>query len=60
MQDSTKRDLLKKAVDKHIQLMKEAKANAGCDRHLLGLYLIAVEQGEEVPELFRDPAFIRR
>jgi hypothetical protein len=60
MQDSTKRKLLKEAVDKHCKLMTEAKASAGCDRHLLGLYLTALEQGEEVPKLFLDPAFIKR
>ena len=29
----------------------------GIDRHLLGLKLTAIESGEAIPELFKDPAF---
>lgn len=32
---------------------------SGCDRHLLGLYLIAMENGLELPEIFTDPSFTR-
>lgn len=33
---------------------------AGFDRHLLGLLLIAKEEGLPIPELFEDPLFSRR
>lgn len=33
---------------------------AGFDRHLLGLYLIAKEEGRPTPELFSDPLYTRR
>lgn len=29
------------------------------DRHLLGLKLIAIENGLDVPELYKDPGFVR-
>lgn len=31
----------------------------GVDRHLLGLKLIALENGIDVPELYKDPSFVR-
>ena len=34
--------------------------STGCDRHLLGLYLIAMEQGMDIPQIFMDPAFVKR
>lgn len=37
-----------------------ALAGAGFDRHLLGLYLIAKEEGRPVPELFLDPLYAKR
>lgn len=33
---------------------------AGFDRHLLGLYLIAKEEGLPTPELFMDPLYVKR
>lgn len=35
-------------------------ACAGFDRHLLGLYLIAKEEGRPTPELFLDPLYAKR
>lgn len=32
----------------------------GFDRHLLGLYLIAKEEGRPTPELFLDPLYAKR
>ena len=32
----------------------------GFDRHLLGLYLIAKEEGLPVPDLFTDPLYAKR
>lgn len=33
---------------------------SGCDRHLFGLQMIAMEQGMDTPELFKDPAWTKR
>lgn len=51
--------LLKRAIDKFQEMMDDAMKNEGCDRHFLGLYLIAQEQGLELPAIFGDPAFSR-
>lgn len=45
---------LKMAAQKQQQLMDEASAGYGCDRHLLGLYLTAVLEGRPIPELLED------
>ncbi|XP_062395055.1 peroxisomal carnitine O-octanoyltransferase [Sardina pilchardus] len=55
----TKRTALQKAVNKHNKLMAEAQNGKGIDRHLLGLCLIAKEEGLPVPELFTDPVFAK-
>lgn len=54
-----KLQLLDKAFEKHNELMEEGMLNQGCDRHLLGLYLIAQEEGEAIPKLYLDPSFIK-
>lgn len=51
--------MLIKSGQKFQQVMTNACNGYGCDRHLLGLYLTALENGIEVPELFADPSFIR-
>ncbi|XP_055128820.1 peroxisomal carnitine O-octanoyltransferase isoform X3 [Symphalangus syndactylus] len=45
------------AFAKHNKMMKDCSAGKGFDRHLLGLLLIAKEEGLPVPELFTDPLF---
>ena len=52
--------LLKRACEKHDALMNEARNNAGCDRHLLGLMLVARELGIDTPEIYTDPAWKKR
>lgn len=52
-------ELLMKAVGKHHELMTEAQAGKGFDRHLLGLLQIAKEEGLPVPELYTDSAFTK-
>ncbi|XP_066096540.1 peroxisomal carnitine O-octanoyltransferase [Saccopteryx bilineata] len=47
------------AFAKHNKMMKDFSAGKGFDRHLLGLSLIAEEEGLPVPELFTDPLFSR-
>lgn len=33
---------------------------SGCDRHLLGLYVVATESGMPLPDIFKDPSWIKR
>lgn len=47
------------AYDTHNKLMDEAQANEGCDRHLLGLRVLAKENNMPDPEIFQDPAWIK-
>ncbi|POI28831.1 hypothetical protein CIB84_007419, partial [Bambusicola thoracicus] len=49
--------LMNAAFAKHNRMRKDCENGRGFDRHLLGLLLIAQEQGLPVPELFEDPAF---
>lgn len=49
--------LMHAAFAKHNRMRKDCENGRGFDRHLLGLLLIAKEQGLPVPELFVDPAF---
>ncbi|RWS24070.1 peroxisomal carnitine O-octanoyltransferase-like protein [Leptotrombidium deliense] len=51
--------LLQKSVNKFQRVMKEAMKNEGCDRHFLGLYVICLEEGIELPEIFTDPSFVK-
>ncbi|OCT73980.1 hypothetical protein XELAEV_18032941mg [Xenopus laevis] len=55
-----RQELMLKAFVKHNKMMKECQLAKGFDRHLLGLLLLAKEQGLPVPELFTDPAFTKR
>uniref|UniRef100_A0A672QGZ2 Peroxisomal carnitine O-octanoyltransferase n=1 Tax=Sinocyclocheilus grahami TaxID=75366 RepID=A0A672QGZ2_SINGR len=56
-----KRQALNAAFSKHNKLMAEAQDGRGLcfDRHLLGLYLIAKEEGLPVPELYMDPLYTK-
>ena len=42
--------------------MELGKINAGCDRHLFGLHIVAREvmKLKKLPEIFTDPAFTKR
>lgn len=55
---STVLGLMKAAVEKFTVLMVDCCRNHGCDRHLMGLALIALEEGVPMPELFLDPSFV--
>ncbi|XP_054272282.1 peroxisomal carnitine O-octanoyltransferase-like isoform X1 [Macrosteles quadrilineatus] len=55
--DTIRAKLLLKAIQKHNQLMAEARRGEGCDRHLMGLYCVAVENNLTVPQLFQDQLF---
>ncbi|XP_014057532.2 peroxisomal carnitine O-octanoyltransferase isoform X3 [Salmo salar] len=52
-----KRKALLLAFNKHNKLMAEAQNGKGFDRHLLGLYLIAKEEGLPMSDLFTDPLY---
>jgi len=52
--------LLKIAVKRHDDLMKEAREANGCDRHLFGLYCVAEENKLPIPELFQDASYSKR
>uniref|UniRef100_A0A8D0CQ75 Peroxisomal carnitine O-octanoyltransferase n=1 Tax=Sander lucioperca TaxID=283035 RepID=A0A8D0CQ75_SANLU len=47
------------AFNKHNKLMGEAQEGKGFDRHLLGLYLIAKDEGLPTPDLFMDPLYAK-
>uniref|UniRef100_A0A673AS02 Peroxisomal carnitine O-octanoyltransferase n=1 Tax=Sphaeramia orbicularis TaxID=375764 RepID=A0A673AS02_9TELE len=48
------------AFKKHNKLMAEAQEGKGeFDRHLLGLYLTAKEEGLPVPDLYKDPLYTK-
>ncbi|XP_078494503.1 peroxisomal carnitine O-octanoyltransferase-like [Ciona intestinalis] len=49
--------LLQAAHKKFVTLMADCLQNKGCDRHLLGLLFICLENGFPIPELYTDPAF---
>ncbi|XP_028983744.1 peroxisomal carnitine O-octanoyltransferase-like isoform X1 [Betta splendens] len=54
-----KRKAMLVAFNKHNKLMSEAQDGKGFDRHLLGLYLIAKEEGLPTPELYMDPLYAK-
>nr|CAD7426931.1 unnamed protein product [Timema monikensis] len=54
-----KYEALLAAINGHKNYVIECVNGHGVDRHLLGLKLIAVENGLEIPALFKDPAYIR-
>ena len=54
--------LLDRAVARHDHLMDLGKHGLGCDRHLLGLSVAAAldEDDDTLPDIFTDPAFVKR
>ncbi len=48
--------LFRDAVKAHVQYTADASDGYGVDRHLFGLKKL-IQEGEEVPELFKDPAY---
>ncbi|XP_036103334.1 peroxisomal carnitine O-octanoyltransferase [Molossus molossus] len=55
----TQQQNMLQAFAKHNKMMKDCSSGKGFDRHLLGLLLIAKEEGLPVPEIFTDPLFSR-
>lgn len=50
---------LKDAIDSHKKYANQAVQGFGIDRHLLGLKLIAKENGLPVPELYSDEGYVK-
>jgi carnitine O-acetyltransferase len=48
--------LFRAAVQAHVKYTADASDGYGVDRHLFGLKKL-VQEGEEMPELFKDPAY---
>jgi len=55
--DAGKRQLFMNAVTAHVNYTNEAMDFKAVDRHLLGLKLIARENGIHTPEIFQDKSF---
>jgi len=51
--------LYMRAMDRHNKLMAEAQNNEGCDRHLFGLQILAIESGIPMPQLYTDPTYTK-
>lgn len=58
-QKSERERLLRVAADAHRQNSTEAAMGQGMDRHLFALRRIAMEQGGELPAIFRDASYPR-
>jgi carnitine O-acetyltransferase len=54
--DDARRAAFRAAVDSQIKYISVASDGRGVDRHLFGLKK-SLQQGEEVPAIFQDPAF---
>lgn len=57
-----KADTARRAIEKHVSRMKEAKAGRGVERHLFGLQNIWLDMGKdlgipEMPRFFEDPGW---
>lgn len=52
-------DALRKAVERHSALVKDAAMGKGMDRHLFALRDIAERDGQAPPAIFRDTAYAR-
>ncbi|GAB6280651.1 MAG: choline/carnitine O-acyltransferase [Thermovirga sp.] len=57
-----KSDALRRAIEKHVSRMKEAKAGRGVERHLFGLLNIWLDMGQDLgipdmPGFFEDPGW---
>lgn len=57
--DKEKLAKMKAAIDAHKKFVSMAVQGLGIDRHLLGLKLIARENGMEVPALYSDEGYVK-
>ncbi|EWZ46867.1 carnitine O-acetyltransferase [Fusarium oxysporum f. sp. radicis-lycopersici 26381] len=54
--DKTRVDLFRKAINAHVEYITAASDGKGVDRHLFGLKKL-LEPGQEVPAIYQDPAY---
>jgi carnitine O-acetyltransferase len=54
--DKTRVELLRKAVEAHVEYITAASDGKGVDRHLFGLKKL-LEPGQELPAIYKDPAY---
>ncbi|KAG5662330.1 hypothetical protein KAF25_004748, partial [Fusarium avenaceum] len=54
--DKTRVDLFRKAINAHVEYITAASDGKGVDRHLFGLKKL-LEPGQEVPAIYKDPAY---
>lgn len=57
--DQEKVFLLREAVKSHKDYTVMAMSGEGVDRHLFGLKITALENNIELPELYKDEAFVQ-
>ncbi|XP_065094923.1 peroxisomal carnitine O-octanoyltransferase [Ochlerotatus camptorhynchus] len=54
---SAKAKLFRTAANRQMELMSDARKGKGIDRHLFGLWCMAYDQGQPIPELYDDPLY---
>ncbi|ROT39437.1 carnitine O-acetyltransferase [Sodiomyces alkalinus F11] len=54
--DKTRAELFRKAIDSHLEYISAASDGKGVDRHLFGLKKL-LQAGEELPAIYKDPAY---
>ncbi|KAL2731393.1 carnitine O-acetyltransferase-like isoform X1 [Vespula squamosa] len=53
------KEMMFKAINRHKDTASEASLGQGVDRHLYGLKMIATIESMDIPELYKDVAYIR-
>lgn len=48
------------AINRHVELINQCQNNGGIDRHLFGLYIVALESNMDIPEIFTDASYTKR
>ena len=61
-QNSVRRCKLVAATSQHLSQMKGCENGLGVDRHMMGLAITAIHENgtDAMPEIFTDPAFVKR
>lgn len=57
LDDTLKYNALQSALQAHRKYMMDAVQGKGCDRHMLGLRILCMEQGLPLPKVFSDTSF---
>jgi len=55
--NSNKLQLLQKALKSHLHYMGDATKGKGCDRHLMGMKILALQEGTKMPAIFTNKAY---